>query len=340
MDMPQIQYARTDDGVNLAYWTLGAGPPLIWSQAPTLSHLTLEWELPGRRWWYEQLASQFTVVRYSSRCAGLSDRDVPDITPDAYTRDIVTLIDAIGASRAALIAGDVPVHIGYLDARLSAFIALGVVDSPRVINVAKAITEFREETWASTFADWNDPHQQDPRDDLIRLIRGSLDAADRPRLREQYQNGMYQPPGRLGELSVPALIVDWPQSSYRSGTTVRELSTGIPNARLVERPGASRAMYDEDREGLLDIITRFIRDNADVLSEGARSDAAPPATAFTSREAEILKLLAHGPTNRAIAEELGISHWTVARHVNNLLNKTDLSNRTELAAYALENGYA
>ena len=39
MDAPPIQYARTEDGVNIAYWTLGEGPPVLMFSLPTLSHL-------------------------------------------------------------------------------------------------------------------------------------------------------------------------------------------------------------------------------------------------------------------------------------------------------------
>ena len=66
--------------------------------------------------------------------------------------------------------------------------------------------------------------------------------------------------------------------------------------------------------------------------------ADPYPDGLTGREVEVLRLLAQGASNAAIAGELVISPATVARHVSNILNKTGLSNRTELATYAASHG--
>ena len=57
---------------------------------------------------------------------------------------------------------------------------------------------------------------------------------------------------------------------------------------------------------------------------------------LTSREVEILKLIATGMTNRAIAANLTISEKTVANHVANVLGKLGLSSRAAATAYAYE----
>ncbi len=53
-----------------------------------------------------------------------------------------------------------------------------------------------------------------------------------------------------------------------------------------------------------------------------------------------MRHIAAGETNVEIAEALVISPATVTRHVSNILNKTNLSNRTELARYATEHDLA
>jgi DNA-binding CsgD family transcriptional regulator len=55
---------------------------------------------------------------------------------------------------------------------------------------------------------------------------------------------------------------------------------------------------------------------------------------LTGREVEVLRLIATGKTNRAIAAELVISEKTVARHVSNIFTKLDLSSRSAATAYA------
>jgi len=57
---------------------------------------------------------------------------------------------------------------------------------------------------------------------------------------------------------------------------------------------------------------------------------------LTSRELQVLRLVATGRTNRAIAEELGLSEKTVARHLSNIFNKLDVSSRAGATAYAFE----
>jgi DNA-binding NarL/FixJ family response regulator len=83
---------------------------------------------------------------------------------------------------------------------------------------------------------------------------------------------------------------------------------------------------------------------------GAAADAvktsdllAPPMTlprALTPREAEVLRLVAAGKTNRDIAVELVISEHTVARHLQNMFVKLDVSSRSGATAFAYEHGLA
>jgi DNA-binding NarL/FixJ family response regulator len=57
----------------------------------------------------------------------------------------------------------------------------------------------------------------------------------------------------------------------------------------------------------------------------------------TASELKILRQLARGFSNKKIAEELQLSQRTVESHVSNLLGKTGLKNRTELARWVIEN---
>lgn len=59
---------------------------------------------------------------------------------------------------------------------------------------------------------------------------------------------------------------------------------------------------------------------------------------LTAREVEVLRLIASGKTNRAIARELGLSEKTVARHVHNSLVKLGVPSRAAATAYAYEKG--
>jgi DNA-binding CsgD family transcriptional regulator len=67
-----------------------------------------------------------------------------------------------------------------------------------------------------------------------------------------------------------------------------------------------------------------------------RSLVADQTGALTSREVQVLRLVAAGKTNKAIADELGISEKTVARHLSNIFVKLDLSSRAAATAYAFQ----
>ena len=59
---------------------------------------------------------------------------------------------------------------------------------------------------------------------------------------------------------------------------------------------------------------------------------------LTTRELQVLELLAQGSTNRQIGHSLNISDNTVRCHVNNIMEKLQVSDRTEAVAYALKKG--
>jgi two-component system NarL family response regulator len=61
-------------------------------------------------------------------------------------------------------------------------------------------------------------------------------------------------------------------------------------------------------------------------------------TNLTSRELEILKLLSKGPTNKQIGHALGISDNTVRNHVLKIIEKLEVSDRTEAATTAIQRG--
>ena len=97
-------------------------------------------------------------------------------------------------------------------------------------------------------------------------------------------------------------------------------------ARL-ELDAAAAALQAIGAAGDLDRIARM-----------RREQAAPGQPPLTAREVEVLRLIAAGLTNRGIADRLGISEKTVARHVSNLFVKLGLSSRSAATAYAFRHG--
>jgi DNA-binding CsgD family transcriptional regulator len=105
---------------------------------------------------------------------------------------------------------------------------------------------------------------------------------------------------------------------------------------------ANRQLGDEETAQLeldaaRDVFERLgARPDVARVQRLAATQAPRGTTVLTSREAQVLALVATGTTNRAIAQRLRISEKTVARHVSNIFTKLGLSTRAAATAYAYE----
>src|SRR2546423_13144415 len=78
----EIQFCTTDDGVRIAYATVGKGPPLL-KAANWLSHLEFDWRSPVWRHLLAEFARDHTFIRYDERGNGLFEWDVSCFSFDA-----------------------------------------------------------------------------------------------------------------------------------------------------------------------------------------------------------------------------------------------------------------
>jgi DNA-binding CsgD family transcriptional regulator/tetratricopeptide (TPR) repeat protein len=123
----------------------------------------------------------------------------------------------------------------------------------------------------------------------------------------------------------------------------RDLDAPYEAARLRVLVGlAYRAVHDEDGAEMELDAARGVFQELGAAVDLARIDSlsrAPSGAAaggLTAREIEVLRLVATGRTNHAIAVELVISEKTVARHVSNIFDKLGVSSRSAATAYAYE----
>jgi ATP/maltotriose-dependent transcriptional regulator MalT len=103
---------------------------------------------------------------------------------------------------------------------------------------------------------------------------------------------------------------------------------------------ACRELGDLDGAALETEAARQVFERLGAVTDLTRLMSAGDAHALprglSAREAEVLRLVATGLTNRAIAESLTISERTVDRHVSNIFTKLDVSTRAAATAFAYE----
>jgi class 3 adenylate cyclase len=107
MGVPETRYARTPDGVSIAYHTVGDGPvDFLWFHA-FMGSLEVIWEQEAMRSLTTKLASFARVIRHDIRATGLSSRatELPDL--ETQVQDAAAVLDAIG-SRSTVVLGAGP----------------------------------------------------------------------------------------------------------------------------------------------------------------------------------------------------------------------------------------
>ena len=77
---------------------------------------------------------------------------------------------------------------------------------------------------------------------------------------------------------------------------------------------------------------------ARIASTGVRAASAESVPELSGREIEVLTLLAEGLSTRTLAERLGISHFTVRNHIQNILVKLELHSKAQAVSYAFKRG--
>lgn len=120
--------------------------------------------------------------------------------------------------------------------------------------------------------------------------------------------------------------------------------------RAVQAGAAGYVLKDANRAELLSAIRRTLRHEplldthalkhlADHLAAHPQPAVSPPKDPLTPREERVLNLLAHGHTNSQIAAYLGIATGTAKIHVERILGKLGVSDRTQAAVRAIHLGF-
>lgn len=352
----EIHFCTTKDGVRIAYASVGNGPVLV--KAPNwMTHLEFEWESPVWRHWWQELARDFTLIRFDQRGAGLSDWNIPEASFESWVTDLEAVVEATAVGRFSLLgisqggAAAVEYAVRHPE-RVDKIVlygayARGSLYRGRSPEEHAALVTLTREGWGrdnaayrqmftSQFMPGATVEQMQWFNELQRISTTGANAA-----RVQEIGSNINVVDRLQLVEAPTLVLHALGDARVPFDEGRQIAALIPNAHLVALESTNHlTLADEPAwEVLINNVRHFLV-TGEPLPEGASKTEMPEADPgqLTPREVEVLKLIATGKSNQEIASELVISINTVTNHVKNILGKTESSNRTEAANFAHRHG--
>jgi len=302
---PRIQYAKTSDGVSIAFFVIGDGPPLIVGPPTPWTHLAMEWKDAGYRAWDERLARSFRVVRFDGRGSGLSDRDPADGSVEAQTADIAAIANKLGLERFAMLspAGGASAAVAY-----AALNPEKVTDLVLWCPYSRDDFSHRDRTLIKLAqSDWSLFLETGAHATAASYTGGEDAVRFAELMREAYSSESYlqhlvrQTSARDADYRAAVrcrtLILHRRDARRPTAEAVRAIAATIPTAELVLVEGASTIPYIGDPEAAARVVYQFL--GAPAAQTGPAVGAArAPATLQT-----ILFTDVEGPT--ALTDRLG-----------------------------------
>ncbi len=258
----EIKYCLSSDGTQIAYASVGSGPPLV--KAPNwMTHLEYEWESPVWRHLLDEFAKDRTLIRFDQRANGLSDWDVEDVSFEAFVADLETVVDAAGLERFPLmgISQGCAISVAYAHRhpeRVSHLVLFGgfargqFKRGPAEKELAEAMITLVGHGWGQDnpafrqmftyqFMPGATPEQVDWFNELQRV---SASAENAVRLRRAVCN--FDVTNLLRELSVPTLVLHCTGDCIVPFKEGRQLAAGIPGARFVALEGVNHLILEHE----------------------------------------------------------------------------------------------
>jgi class 3 adenylate cyclase len=269
VDIPETRYAKTSDGVHIAYQVLGNGPLDFIYVSPFFSHVEQRWGGPHYARYLRRIASFSRLIMFDKRGTGMSDPVPVEHPPDADTRmdDIRAVLDVVGSDRAIVYAASESGAIAMLFAatypdRTLALVLHGTFPSlgPDV-PWGYSVAEYEEHRAAIERA-WGT-------EDYVRLVFPKMEPQLVRWFAAYMRHGMS--PGSaltqfqlewesdvraiLPTIHVPTLILHRAEDDPEAN---RYIAEHIPGAQYVALPGEEHIPYLADQRSVLDAIERFV----------------------------------------------------------------------------------
>lgn len=346
----RIRFATTEDGARIAYAVHGHGPALI-KVGHWLTHLEYDWQSPVWHHWLEDLGRSHRIVRYDSRETGLSSNGAKEASLDVWVEDLETVVRAAGLERFPLLAmlNGGPVAIEYAarhPEKVSAMVLYGTFLLGRARRgvtaqgrqEAEALRTLMEICWSEDNASirqlWTARLIPDASLEqfhwLNDLQRKSASAA--AAVRSMQVSHEIDVTERARSLEVPTLVLHSRNDAMVPMDNGFQVAAAIPGASFVQLESRNHILLAHEPAW-----PRFLAAVGDFL--GTEPSHVPRALAMlTTRERELLELMAAGLDNTAIAKKLVISPKTVRNHITHIFDKLAVGTRSQAIVLARDAG--
>ena len=292
---PETRYAKTVDGVHIAYQVRGDGPIDLVYILGFASCFEVELEFPSSAAVIERLASTYRLILFDKRGTGLSDRtQTPDL--DMRADDLRAVLDAVGSKQAVLLGHSEGGALAAFFAaahpeRVSALILYGAAaryawapDYPTGISRADHLAD-REElarSWGTTahaskwLADESPSLANDP--EAIAWLARSERFAASPSAVLEFEDIWFATDVRsvLGSIQAPTLVLCRPDAGWCEHSEY--LVQHIPGARYVACSGRDYSLVVGNAGEVLDAVDAFL---GSISAEQAEIDRVLATVLFT-----------------------------------------------------------
>jgi pimeloyl-ACP methyl ester carboxylesterase/DNA-binding winged helix-turn-helix (wHTH) protein len=263
-DMRQdIRFCTTDDGVRIAYATVGEGEPVV-KAGNWLNHLEYDWESPVWSHLLKWMAGNWHLVRYDARGNGLSDWDVKDISFDAFVRDLETVVDAAGLDRFTLFGASqgAAVSVAYAvkhPERVKKLVLYGGFARGRRLRATEeqirqsdamltlmltgwgGVNPAFRQVFTSLFVPGGTPEQVHWFNELQRTTTSPENA-----VRIRYVSDTMNIVDLLPQVQVPTLVLHCRDDAVQSFEEGRFLASSIPGAQFIGLDGENHLILESD----------------------------------------------------------------------------------------------
>ena len=342
-----VAYCTTSDGVRLAYRTVGAGPAII-KAANWLGNVQGDARLEATRHWIDKLSQANTLTYYDARGCGLSDREVDEVSLDAWVRDLEAVVQASGAQRFVLlgISQGAAISVRYAakhPERVAALVlygsfARGILKqgvSAQVKSASRELIRLAELGWGNDTRAFRQLFSARMFLDAPEHVVAEFDECHRNSvtgvmaarcLQAFYDIDVCSDAGRI---QCPTLVMHAEGDRTILTNEGEFLASLIPHARWVPVPGRNHLPLDASPAWVA--INHAVAQFLETVDVTQGHTAAPT---LTPRQREVLGLVAQGLADKEIARRLDLSPRTVEMHVAGALEALACRNRAQAVSRA------